>query len=266
MDPRLARAAAKLERRLFIAGKALAPRHPVPSATVFVSGVQRSGTNMIMDVVESSRDADVIQETDARLYLGYRLRGDDAVAAARRITRRPLLVIKALMEADRLSALMDAFAPARAIWVVRAPGDVINSNMKSWPGGRNRLDEIITDPVRGGWRSAGMREETLAELRAAYRPGLDDANAQALFYWYRSRLALDQQLDRDPRARIVDYDRFVRAPAPELAALADWLGIAVTPRMAAIPHAGSIRKSAPPPLAPHIAALCEDVHTRLTAR
>ncbi len=36
--------------------------------------------------------------------------------------------------------------------------DVVNSHARSWPEGRNKIDDIVVDPDRGGWRAQGMTE------------------------------------------------------------------------------------------------------------
>ena len=41
---------------------------------LFVGGVQRSGTNMLMDVLERSYETDVYHERDPRAFDGYQMR------------------------------------------------------------------------------------------------------------------------------------------------------------------------------------------------
>ncbi len=262
-EGRLARAVERLEREAFLAAKRLRAQRSGTPRFLLVSGVQRSGTNMVMDLLEASPEADVYHETDPRAFENYMMR--DEVTIARLIARSPfpLFVIKGLHEAERARALIDRFAPGKMVWVFRNWPDVVNSNMRSWPGGRNQIEDIVRDPLSAKWRGRGMTAQTHAMVREAYRPGMNDASAQALFYVYRNQLFFDQGLDADPRAMALDYDALVADPARGVARLAEFAGIAVTERMARVPNAGTARRRSAPDVLPHIAALAQAMHERL---
>lgn len=262
-EGRLARMVDRLERHAFLTAKRLRARREGDPRVLLVSGVQRSGTNMVMDLLEASPEADVYHETDPRAFQNYMMR--DEVTIARLIARSPfpLVVIKALHEAERARALLDRFAPARFVWVFRNWPDVVNSNMRSWPGGRNQIEDIIRDPASAKWRGRGMTPETHAMVRAAYRPGMNDASAQALFYVYRNQLFFDQALGGDERAMALDYDALIADPPPGVARLAAFAGVEVTERMARVPSASVARRRPAPDVLPHIAELADAMHARL---
>ncbi len=261
----LGRVLEKVERRAFLASKLLGPRRDGPPRVVFVAGVQRSGTNMVMEVLEASRAADVVHERDPRAYDNYMMRDAGVIEALIARARRPVFAIKALHESERVRALMDRFAPAKLLWVFRAPDAVIASNRVSWPNGRSKMDEILVDPATAGWHGRGMSAGTLATLRAVYDPSIAIDATRALFYWYRNQLFFDQALDRDPRAMAVDYDALVADPAAAIARIAAFLGIAAEPRMIAHPRAGGARKAKKIDLPPPIRALVSEMHARLRA-
>jgi len=261
----LAGAVGKVRRRAHLIGKRLRAPKADAKSLLIVSGVQRSGTNMLMDLFEAAPETDVFHEIDPRLYDTYMMRGDEVVASLLAASAFPVVVIKALHEPERVLTLMDRFAPARFIWMFRNTEDVVNSNMKSWPGGRNRLDDVVIDPANGFWRTHGMTADTLATLRAIYRPDMNDATAQGLFYWYRNKLFFDLGLADDSRTQIVDYDRMVADPGGDLPRIAAHAGTSLTDRMRAIPHPGSVKKRRPPDIAPEVMRLCTDIHARLRA-
>jgi len=253
----------RLEREAFLAAKRLRARRDGPQRFLLVSGVQRSGTNMIMDLLEASPEADVYHETDPRAFENYMMRDEVTIARLVERSRFPLFVLKALHEAERARALLDRFDPGRFIWVFRNWADVVNSNMRSWPGGRNQIEDVVRDPSAARWRGRGMTPETHAMVRDAYRPGMNDASAQELFYVYRNQLLFDQALERDPRTLVLDYDAFVANPGAGVRELAQFAGVAVTERMLAIPSAAVARRKSPPEVLPHIAGLAERMHARL---
>jgi hypothetical protein len=264
-EGRLARVVGKLEREAFLAVKRLRAIRDGEQRFLLVSGVQRSGTNMIMDLLEASPDADVYHETDPRAFENYMMR--DEVTIARLMARSPfaLFVLKGLHEAERARALIERFGPGNFVWVFRNWPDVVNSNMRSWPGGRNQIENVVRDPGSAGWRGRGMTPETHAIVREAFRPGMNDASAQTLFYVYRNQLLFDQQLDRDPRTLVLDYDAFVADPGTGVPNLARFAGVAVTERMIATPSAAIARRKAQPDVLPHIAHLADAMHARLMA-
>ena len=71
----------RAQRRAILLAKAVwqrvVPRPPVRTY-VFVAGMQRSGTNMVMDVLERSLGTDVYHENDPRAFERYEMR-DPAV-------------------------------------------------------------------------------------------------------------------------------------------------------------------------------------------
>ncbi len=191
--------------------------------TVFVAGVQRSGTNMVMDVLERSWQTEVFHEFDGRAFDNYMMRPPAVIGGLIDASPAPWVIVKALHEGHDLAGLLDRYRPARAIWMFRGFDDMINSNMANWPGGRNQIEDIVAardrdgaqgqGPEPAGWRGRGMTEATLATVKAHYRPAMNDASALGLFWFYRNQLFFDQGFEADRRVALVRYDSLVGAPA-----------------------------------------------------
>ena len=73
-------------------GSRLALKHAVqrararrggPPLTLLVAGVQRSGTNMVMDVLERSLETDVYHERDPRAFDNYEMRPLEVIRGLR---------------------------------------------------------------------------------------------------------------------------------------------------------------------------------------
>src|SRR5262249_33723388 len=230
---------------------------------LMVAGVQRSGTNMLMHILERSDETDVFLESDHRAFHKYEMRSPPAIRHLIEKSCAPRVVFKALYEGDKLRNLLDAFAPASAIWMVRDHNDVVNSSLRRWPGDRNHIEKILIDRNAAGWRGRGMSDATHALLREYYQPNVNDASAQALFWYYRHQLLFDQKLEEDPRVLVLRYEPLVQCPEEYGKIVARFTGIAYTADMVRTIFNHSVGKRPPPPIVPRINALCEGMLSRL---
>jgi len=229
---------------------------------VFLSGVPRSGTNMVMELLEHSPDAKVFHERDPRAYETFNLRDDETV---KRLAKSllPCVIFKALSEADRLTELTGYFPHSSIIWVYRQYEAVNASNMVHWPGSKNGLDKIVVDRTAADWRGKGMTDETWELIKKYYHPNMNVESAQALFWYYRNQLFFDQHLDRDPRVLVLRYENIARDPAAELMRTADFLGMSMPKNATAHVSARSAERKPKLDIAPPIRALCDSMLARL---
>lgn len=257
----------RLELASFLWGKRLwqriSPtcRARAHASRLFVAGVQRSGTNLLMEVLERSLDTDVYHETDPRAFVRYQLRDDAVLHQLIDRSPAPLVVIKCLMESQRLHLLLDNFAPARAIWVVRRYPDVVNSMIKSFPNQAAQVSRVAQGSDE--WLAENMAPETLSLVRELTAQPLDDVSAAAIQWWFRNRIYLDQALDRDPRIMLLHYEDLVTAPATILPTIAAFAGIELGDRALRIITASSVGKRPSPPLRADVMHLCEALYSRL---
>jgi len=228
-----------------------------PKNVILVSGVQRSGTNMIMDFYDRSFETTVFHETDKRVYESYHLRTWPELK--RNIAASPsrTVALKALLEAHELSPLLHAFAPAKLVWIFRPYDDMVNSYLQNWPGGRNEIDKVIKDPDSAAWRGKGMTAETHAIVKRHYDPAMSEASALALFWYYRNQLIFDQGLHDDHRCRLVFYDDLVRVPERCGRSLAEFSGLVPHSRLWSGFNTSSVRRRPPPNIAPEIRRLAD---------
>lgn len=233
------------------------------SCRLFVTGVQRSGTNMVMRVLENHPCIEVYHETDRRAFQHYEMRGD---AEIRRLIDKspfPIVTIKALLEGHDLLRLMETFAPARCIWMFRHFDDVVNSSLHNWPGFRNKIEGLVQDRQFGEWRSRGMSDETYATVKSLYGDGLDDASANALFWFYRNQLFFDQALDQHPDALLMSYEWLVQNVPAACSLLSQWVGLPTDPLMGSMINSKSVRKNPAPDIEANVRDACESMMDKL---
>jgi hypothetical protein len=198
-------------------------------AFVFIAGMQRSGTNMVMEVLDRSLYTDVYHETDPRAFSNYAMRDRVTIHALAERSAAPHFVIKSLMELDQLRNLMDEFAPARAVWIFRGAEETVRSATRSFGNFAARLGRMQQDPLSDGWYGCGMSSETHALLRRLYHPDINEASAAALMWYYRNILFFDQKLEQDSRVCLLRYEKMVADPQIEFPRLFDFLAIPYSP-------------------------------------
>lgn len=232
---------------------------------VFIAGMQRSGTNMVMEVLDRSLDTDVYHETDPRAFENFEMRAEGVIRELAKNSRAPFFVIKALCELDRLPDLMRRFAPAKTLWIVRAFEDVVNSATRSFRNFPKQVGRIAANRDDAQWRGRGMSDATHALVRELYHPDLNEASAAALTWYFRNVLFFEHGFDSNPDVLLMSYERLVTAPDAQFRRAFEFLGIPYSTRISGIVSAQSIRKNTAPPIEPRIRALCDGLAARFAA-
>lgn len=232
---------------------------------VFVSGVQRSGTNMLMEFLDNSLETDVFKESDPRIFVNYEISDLDLVKSFAETTNATRLVVKALLEAHAVGEYLNMFPDVRILWMYRHFEDVANSYVRNWPGGRNKLDSLVVDPPSADWRSRGMTPSTLETVKKFYDKDMSDETAIALFWYYRNQLFFDQCLENEERCLIVKYEFFVENPSEMGKRVADFCNLSPSARLWNNIHARSVRRNAPPDISPEVRTLAQGMLDRLDA-
>ena len=232
---------------------------------VFVAGVQRSGTNMMMSVLERSFETDVFHERDPRAFQDYEMRSREVIHRLVDGSKAGHVVIKALCELQDLKSLLDDFAPAKTLWLVRDYGDMINSHMRKWSGCPATIGKILDDPDTTDWRGRGMPQKIREVVAEHYHPDMTDASAVALFWCFRNLLFFEQGFDVDERVLPVRYESLVSEPHTFFPQALEFLGIPASDRIAAKVFARSINKDPKPEIEAPVRNLCEMVMSRFDA-
>ena len=213
---------------------------------------------MLMEMLEWNRHTDVYHETDPRAFTpGYEMRDTAVIHALAARSRAPFFVIKCLCELDRLRALLDDFAPARAIWIVRDYHDSSRSAVRSFGNFVPQLRRLARDSSDDAWRGRGMSEATQALLREMANLDLSELDGAALMWYYRNVLYFEQGLDADERVAVTRYEDLVRNPQQVMARLGGLISLPdCTPWMTRYSHATSISWKRETILSPAVEEVC----------
>ena len=240
------------------------PRGRAPAAVTFVAGVQRSGTNMLMDVLEQSLLTDVYHERDTRAFDNYIMRDIDTIAALHHQCRAPHFIIKSLCELQRLPQLRQRFPAARVVWIVRHYDDVVNSMLVSFRNHASQIRRLAEDKLSVDWRGEGMSDATQQLLRRFAGPELTDASGAALMWYLRNVLFFEQGFAGDPEVLLVSYEDLVSAPAAEFARIFGFIGLPYRRWHSRKVVASSIGKRQPPGIDPAVRTECEQLLRRFS--
>ncbi|MBU0603278.1 MAG: sulfotransferase [Gammaproteobacteria bacterium] len=261
----LKHAGEQIAYRALLARKWLAhrlPRAAQPRRHVFVAGMQRSGTNMLMDLIERSTLTDVYHERDPRAFDNYLMREPAVIRGLVERSRAPHFVIKCLCELERLPALMDEFQPSKGLWIVREYRDAVNSALVSFGRFSQQVERVAKGKAGSEWFAGGMSDDTKRIVRELWHPDMNEASAAALIWYFRNRLFFEMALERDARIRLLSYEALVTDPANECERVFDFLGLPFSPFITRKVFASSISKKTPPPVSDDVAQLCAGLMQR----
>ena len=258
----------QVRRRLRLATKEVRQRLGPQSVQqyVFVAGMQRSGTNMLMEVLEASYRTRVFHETDSRAFMNYQMRDRAVIRDLAKTCRAPIFVVKALCELDLLTSLMDEFTPGRTLWVIRYWRDGVASALKSFSNFVPQWQRLAHEQRSDDWRGRGMSAATRTILRSLYTDGATEADGAALMWYYRNVLFFEAHFEGDPRVRVVFYEDLVRDPVRVMRSVFSFLeGEPFSPRWVQGIHARSVGRRAGTPVSSEIEQLCEKLYQRFDA-
>ena len=257
----------QMARWAFQRGKGLVQRMTAPvrqgaERQVFVGGVQRSGTNMLMQALDRSLHTDVYHESDTRAFIGYEMRDPEVVAELIRRSPGRVFVIKALCELQDLPDLMARFQPALTLWPYRNYRDVANSMTASFKSVPATVRRLADEGEAVGWWGRGMSEGTQAFLRRVVDRDPNPETSAALLWYLRNRLFFELTLDRDERVLPIKYEELVTEPQRILAQVAGFIGIPFSGHLGRGIHARSIGRRAEPAIDEEVSLACDQLLDR----
>lgn len=245
--------------------------HGVEAGTampVWLVGVQRSGTNMVVRGLEESPQVEVHKENDGKAFERFRLRPDPVVREIVVESRHRYVLFKPLCDSHRVDGLLALDTPTagRAIWAYRGVDGRVRSALAKFGDTNLRvLTEIAAGRGDDLWQAQRLSAESLDVLRSFDWTSMDPASAAALFWYVRNQLFFDLGLDRRADVLLSSYDALVADPEAGTKALASFLDLAWHPGLAAHIERRPPRDAAPLELDARVRRLCDELGARLDA-
>jgi hypothetical protein len=234
---------------------------------VFLVGLQRSGTNMVVRGLERTPEFEVHNENDGRAFERYRLRPLPRIRAIVDSSRQRYVLFKPLCDSHRVDELLDSLGtqtPGRAVWAYRSVDGRVRSALAKFSDHNLQvLREIAAGRGSDRWQAQRLSHESLELIRSFDYEAMSPESAAALFWYVRNSLFFELGLDRRPDVALVSYDALVADPEGAVQPLCRFLGFPWSPRLVA--HIDARSSSARPPLAldRRIRECCTELQERL---
>jgi hypothetical protein len=236
---------------------------------VFLVGVQRSGTNMVVRGLEALPEFKVYNENDRRAFHRFRLRSKTEIRELVERSGHRFVLFKPLCDSHRTNELLDdlgAPSPGRAIWAYRSVDGRVRSALAKF--GSNNL--LVLREIAGGrgdhlWQAQGLSEESLELIRSYDYDTLNAESAAALFWYVRNALFFELGLDRRADVMPISYEALIADPEPVMRALCTFLGFPYDPGL--VGHISARRAPIQRPIAVDagIRRRCQELQDRLDA-
>lgn len=243
--------------------------HGVPAGAarpVFVVGLQRSGTNMLMRGIDQAPEVDVCNENDRRAFSRFRLRPDETLVSVVRASRHRIVLVKPLCESHRVDQLLalSGLADGRAVWVVRDPEDRARSEVSKFgESNLQALRQVAAGHGESIWQGQRLPQGSVDLVRSFDLESMSPHTAAVLFWVVRNQLWFDLGLDRRPDVLLVSYDRFVADPHGQMRRLCAFLDLPYRPVLCDHVTPRTSHGSAELPIDPDVRRLARGLMARL---
>lgn len=173
-------------------------------------GAQRSGTSMLMDILELHPSTQVMTEVaQSPIYFDFRIRSIDVVDQCLRNARAPVVCFKPISDSHLASRFVEQFPQGRFVWIVRSYLDVAASSVKKFAHIDRAIRLVCKGEAGGGWFQEGVSEETVKILRALDHECLSVFDYACLVWWARNRIYVEQELNKYQNVTLVCYEKLL---------------------------------------------------------
>ena len=231
---------------------------------ILVVGVQRSGTNMIMEAFSRGFQYDSFSDSDSRFFDNYEFRATNDVIERSSSILAPIVALKPMMETYKLDEMLQEFPNSQGIWVYRCMADVVNSHVAQWQGMPDSLRRIKGDRDWNDWRAKGISDASYDIISEYSDENLTNDTACAIFWYVRNIQFFEKEYHKDNRVFLLPYDNFVVDPELRFPKLFVSMELPFTPFMIKHIHKQSLRKKKEPEVNPEISKLCKNLEDRFS--
>lgn len=230
---------------------------------VFVFGCHRSGTNMLMNVLNRSGQVECYHENDEEAQV-VRLRDYTTISRLIKKSFAKVVTFKPATESQNATKILNAHQGSKGIWIYRRYQDVTNSSLRNFKEHYKYLHYMLFEPERADWRIENVSPEDMKLVEKYYNKKVSDASARTLIWYLRNHLYFQQNLgDKDERVLLVNYERLVSNPHLQFKRIFDFIGARYIERFANSVFSTSINKSPFPEIDSEIQALCDEMYENL---
>ena len=233
---------------------------------VFVVGVQRSGTNMLVRGLERSPEFEVRNENDREAFERFQLRPDPVIRALVERSGHRYVLFKPLIDSHRVPQLLDGLgtpSAGRAIWAYRTVDGRVRSSVAKFGDSNLQALRRVAAGDTSIWQAGGLSTERLELVRSFDLSRMTAESGAALFWWLRNQLYFDLGLDGRADVALAWYEATVAEPEAAIARVCAFLGFPFRPELAAHVDRRSSRARQPLALDGRVRELSDALEERL---
>ena len=246
---------------------------------IFLVGVQRSGTNMLVRGLEADPSFDVCNENDRRAFERFLLKPLPQIRAVVEASGHRSVLFKPLAESHRTPELLDRLgtpSPPRAIWAYRDVDGRVRSAVAKF--GENNLIALRSIAEGSGdhdWSVGGPAQEMIDTIRDGLSPDslelirsldlarFDAAGGAALFWYLRNRLYFELGLHERQDILLSSYQAMIADPPSTMRPLCAFLDVPFTEGLVAHVDQRSAGPQEPLRLPQEVRDLCDALQAKL---
>jgi hypothetical protein len=245
------------------------PRPPGSATPVFLTGLPRSGTNMVARGLGTLPEVELRNEGDRAAFRRYRLRPDEVVRDVVARSGQGFVVFKPLLDIHRVPGLLTGLgsaSPGKVLWAHRdVDGRVRSALSKFGPAARDALHEVAAGRAPAAWQAQGLSEHSLEVIRSVDWARAEPADGIALLWYVKNRLFFEHGLDGRPDVLLVSYGDLVGEPVETSRAVCRFLGAEWRESVCSHIDRRAAKRREPVVLQPRIRELCDELAARIEA-
>ena len=238
---------------------------PKNAHPLFVFGVQRSGTNMLLRALDRSLYTWVYNEDNNEAFDNYRIRPQAHRQKLINRSRAKWVIFKPNCDLQHADRLLNQHPDSKAIWIYRRYQDVANSAIERWGRGQyEHIQRLVTQPDSTHWFCQDVPDNIRQEISSLYHEKLSDAEAGALKWYVRNSFLFELDLlSRKQQILLVNYEDLVAKPDLIFPQITDFISIPNDEDLYSFIFDSSVRKSDFPEISSEIQELCDQMYQRL---
>lgn len=224
LDPR-PRLRAAARKRAWRRTHSIAPGSSVP---VYVVGLQRSGTNMLMRGLDEAPETEVRNENDRAVFERFRVRSTQVLRRTIVSSRQQFVFFKPICDSHQLDRFLDleGVVPGRGLWVYRDVDARARSEVSKFgPANLWALRDIAAGLGAQRWQGERLTAAAVELIRSFDLDAMTPHSAAALFWVVRNELYYTLGLDARPDVLLVSYDEFALHPEAQMRRLCAFVGV-----------------------------------------
>ena len=223
---------------------------------LFVVGCQRSGTTMLLQIMDKSPYCSIFHESDRFAYEKTRIRSDQRIRAIIRRSPTPVPVFKPINDSQHADRFLAMHPHAKCVWLFRNYFDVVNSAVSKW---KSAQKTIMNGIARGQGQHPDyaaindrMSPQTRQLIQNLSSEDMSSEDGAALLWYVRNRIYFDLDLASQSRVLLVKYEDLVTSPELEFKRIFAHAGCPFEAVYTQSVHLSSVGKKPAPPISNEI--------------